>query len=276
MLKRVIAVVCAFTLLGCTPKVNKTPVTSDLPSDNNEKYTLIWSEEFEGDKLDESVWNLEEGYIANNELQDYKKTGNHTVSDGTLKIVAKKMNENKEFGSYTSARMTTYGKKSFTYGRIEARMKLPQGVGTWPAFWMLGNSIAEGGSWPNCGEIDIMEHVGFDPNVVHGSLHSTANNHSIGTQLSGKTTISSVEEWNIYGVLWDEKFIRFYIDNPENVFYTATAPTVKTTDNWPFDKPHFILLNLAIGGMWGGQKGVDNTIFDVTMEIDYVRVYTIN
>lgn len=234
---------------------------------------LVWSEEFDGESLNLENWNIEEGYIANDELQDYKKEGNHEVSDGTLKITAKKINDDKVFGSYTSARINTYGKQSFLYGRIEARMKLPKGVGTWPAFWMLGDAIFEGVRWPRCGEIDIMEYVGFDPGAIHGTLHSDDHNHMKGTQRGGSTQIEGEDDWHVYGIIWDEEGISCYVDDPENIYYRCDAPEAKTIGNWPFDKPHFIILNLAIGGMWGGEKGVDNSIFDTTMEVDYVRVY---
>lgn len=243
--------------------------------DTNPKYELIWSDEFDGEVFNEDYWSLEEGYVANDELQDYQKSGNHYLSNGTLKIVAKKLNDDKKFGSYTSARLNSYGKQGFTYGRIEARMKLPTGVGTWPAFWMLGNSIMEGTRWPTCGEIDIMEYVGFDPNIIWGSIHSKANNHIDGTQKTGSITIEGEDRWHTYGILWEESGIKFYFETPENVYYEVVAPEIKTAENWPFDEPHFLLLNLAVGGMWGGLKGVDNTIFDTTMEVDYVRVYRI-
>ncbi len=240
------------------------------------KYELIWSDEFDGETLNEEYWNLEQGYIVNDELQDYQREGNHFVSNGTLKIVAKKVNDDKKFGSYTSARINSYGKKGLTYGRIEARMKLPTGVGTWPAFWMLGDSIMEGVRWPECGEIDIMEYVGFDPTVIWGSIHSTANNHVDETQKTGSIEIEGEDRWHTYGILWEESGIKFYFETPDNIYYEVAAPEVRTAQNWPFDNQHFLLLNLAVGGMWGGLKGVDNAIFDTTMEVDYVRVYKIN
>ncbi|MFI3332764.1 MAG: glycoside hydrolase family 16 protein [Rikenellaceae bacterium] len=242
-----------------------------------EKYELAWSDEFDGNALDTTIWHLEQGYIANNELQNYQTSGNHKVSDGTLKIIARKVNDNKEYGSYTSARMISYyGDKSFTYGRIEARIKVPAGVGTWPAFWMLGDAIMEGGGWPSCGEIDIMEHVGYEPYKSYATIHYVDNTSNY-TYTSSSTQSDSEEAWLTYGVIWQEESMEFYLDDPENIYATYTTPANKT--NWPFDAPHFLLLNLAIGGDWGGVKGVDNTIFDATgyivMEVDYVRVYNI-
>lgn len=133
----------------------------------------------------------------------------------------------------------------------------------------------QGGGWPACGEIDIMEYVGFDPTIIWGSIHSTANNHIDGTQKTGSTTVEGEDRWHTYGILWRESGIQFYEGTPDNVYYEVVAPEIKTAENWPFDKQHFLLLNLAVGGMWGGLKGVDNSIFDTTMEVDYVRVYSI-
>ncbi len=274
-----VAIISACTLAPCTRSKVASAAADNFGStiavDTCSKYELIWSDEFDGDEVNAAFWSFDEGYIANDELQDYKKSGNHTVSNGTLKITAKKINDNKEFGSYTSARLQSHGKKSFTYGRIEARMKLPTGTGTWPAFWMLGDTIMQGGRWPACGEIDIMEYVGYDPQVVWGTIHSAANNHMNDTQVGGSTIVEGEDRWHTYGILWREQGIQYYVDSPENIYFEVAAPEVKTAENWPFDKPHFLLLNLAIGGMWGGKEGVDNSIFDTTMEVDYVRVYAI-
>ncbi len=255
--------------------------TYEFTLDNDvlgEQYELVWSDEFDGTALDLNTWHLEQGYIANNELQNYQTSGNHEVSDGTLKIIARKVNDDKVYGSYTSARMISYhGGASFKYGRIEARIKVPAGVGTWPAFWMLGDAILEGGSWPSCGEIDIMEHVGYDPDKIHATIHYWDNSSNYTSQ-NRSTSIVSEEEWLVYGVLWTGESMQFYINEIDNIYATYTTPSNKT--NWPFDASHFIILNLAIGGDWGGQQGVDNTMFDesgsVQMEVDYVRAYNIN
>ncbi len=238
--------------------------------DPNNDYKLVWSDEFEGSSVNTENWTFEEGYIANNELQDYKKDGNTVVSNGTLKITAKKVNDNKVFGSYTSARLITAGKREFQYGRVEARLKMPLGTGTWPAFWMLGSNIYTA-SWPRCGEIDIMEYVGYEPHKIHGSLH--AQDYNGGSSRTGSTTLNNEGEWNVYGTTWSEDGIEFYIGEPSNVYARFEPQGSKTEANWPYDQKFFILLNLAIGGQWGGLKGVDNTIFPVTYEIDYVRVY---
>ncbi len=247
---------------SCTVQIANDDPTND--------YELVWSDEFSGNAVNTNDWTFEEGYIANDELQDYKKEGNTIVSDGTLKIIAKKVNDNKQFGSYTSARIITAGKREFQYGRIEAKLKMPLGTGTWPAFWLLGSNIYTV-PWPRCGEIDIMEYVGYDPHKIHGSLH--AQDYNGGNSRTGTTTVANEGEWNIYGVTWSEQRIEFYVGEPTNVYASFEPTGSKNEANWPYDQKFFVILNLAIGGQWGGQKGVDNSIFPVTYEIDYVRVY---
>ncbi len=273
-MKKILTIVLAFVgvqvasaQLGAEAKSNSVA----QPAPNTEDYRLVWSDEFDGSEL-APHWVMEEGYIANNELQDYQKSGNHSLSGGTLKITAKKLNDKKEFGSYTSARMNTNGTKAFTYGRIEARMRLPLGVGVWPAFWMLGTNIAEAG-WPLCGEIDILEYVGYDPGVVHGTLHSEDYNHGKGTQRGHRTEVDNEAHWHTYGTIWTEEGFWFYVDDPAKPFWFCPANEVKTPEAWPFDAPHFLILNLAVGGGWGGLHGIDNSLFPATMEVDYVRVY---
>jgi len=232
--------------------------------------TLTWAEEFDGSGVNTTNWNFETGAggWGNQELQNYTNGDNAEVSDGTLKIIARKVNENKVAGSYTSTRMTS--RNNFLYGRIEARLKQPSGTGVWSAFWMLGSNINSVG-WPACGEIDIMEYVGHDANITHSALH-TPSSYSNTVNKGAKFVASVEEEFHVYGIIWTEKSIEFYVDDTDNVFYTY-SPSAKTDDTWPFDKSQFIILNLAIGGTWGGAQGIDNTIFPQTYEIDYVRVY---
>lgn len=239
---------------------------------------LVWSDEFNGDDWDEGTWYPELGANGwgNNEWQNYTPfRDNLSVSDGTLKITAELVGQGQRVGDYTSARLLS--RESFLYGRIEVRAKLPehQGNGLWPAIWMLGDTLRNGGSWPACGELDLMEYVSFDPNKVHASIHSTDNNHRNGTQLtSGSVHLETAEEeFHIYGLIWDERFLAFYIDEPDNVILQFNRPQNYDNDNWPFDKPHFFILNIAVGGDWGGLQGVDDSIFPATMEIDYVRVF---
>lgn len=240
-------------------------------------YNLVWSDEFEYSGLPDSTkWNYEVGGSGwgNNEKQFYleKSLENSFVKDGKLHIVALKNDfENK---LYTSARLATYQKFMLQYGKVEVMAKLPEGKGTWPAIWMLPESLRKKEeAWPLCGEIDILEHVGKDPNMVHVSLHSKLYNHIKNTQITHFERLADVSNtFHLYGIEWTPEFIKFYIDN--KLFYEAIKGEngkVTTNEGWPFDKPYFLILNLAIGGNWGGS--VDDTIFPSQMLIDYVRIY---
>lgn len=157
------------------------------------------------------------------------------------------------------------------YGRIEVRAKLPTGTGTWPAIWMLGNSIRSGTRWPDCGELDIMENVGFDPDIVHANIHTKAYNHVLGTAKGNKIKLEEpYNNFYTYSMEWFPDRIEFFVDDKRYFVYENenTGEAV-----WPFDKPHYLILNLAIGGGWGGQIGIDSNIFPQKYMIDYVRVY---
>ncbi|KJF42815.1 hypothetical protein LH29_15415 [Draconibacterium sediminis] len=236
------------------------------------KLELVWEDNFDGNAVNTDNWTFETGSggWGNNELQNYTAGDNAVVKDGILTITAKKLNEAKVAGSYTSSRMITSGKKEFTYGRMEIRAKLPSGTGIWPAIWMLGANIGTAG-WPACGEIDIMEYVGYQPNKVHATVHTSAGYGGNGDG-SSKTFETAEEEFHVYGLFWTEKELVFYTDSPENITHRY-APSSKNNDNWPFNKPHFFILNVAVGGNWGGAQGIDNAIFPQSMEVDYVRVY---
>jgi hypothetical protein len=187
------------------------------------------------------------------------------VHDGKLTIKAVKSS-----GSWTSARLVTKGKGDWLYGRIEVKAKLPEGVGTWPAIWMLPTDWEYGG-WPASGEIDIMEHVGYDFGTVHGTIHTEAFNHSIGTQLGKSVEVENVStQFHVYAIDWTEDEIIWYVDGDE--FCRIENPK-KTYKEWPFDKRFHLLLNIAIGGDWGGAQGVDPNLDEATMEIDYVKVF---
>ena len=246
-------------------------ITRDDP-DYAARLTLIWQDEFDGTSVNANNWTFETGATGwgNNELQNYTNGNNASVAGGKLTITARKVDENKLPGSYTSARMITMNKKEFLYGRIEIRAKLPSGTGIWPAIWMLGSNFKTAG-WPACGEIDIMEYVGYQPNTVHATIHTPSGYGGSGSGTSVPLATCE-EEFHNYGIIWNEKYIRFYIDDPANVIYTY-APVVKNSANWPFDQPFFLILNVAVGGNWGGANGIDNSIFPQSMEVDYVRVY---
>lgn len=234
---------------------------------------LIWADEFETEGLpDPNKWGYDQGDHGwgNNELQMYTKENleNARIENGIL-IIEAKQDTNYAKG-FTSARLVTKGKASWLYGYIEAKAKLPHGVGTWPAIWMLPEENKYGG-WPKSGEIDIMEHVGYDPGTVHGTVHTEAFNHTKGTQVGKTVSVPDFsDEFHVYAIDWTEDKIDFYIDDEH---YHTFENTGKGFEEWPFDHPFHIILNLAVGGDWGGAKGVDPNIWPQRMEVDYVRVY---
>ena len=240
----------------------------DHPGDS---WQLVWSDEFNYNGLpDSEKWAYDVGYIANNEKQYYTESRleNARVEDGHLVIEAKK--ESWEGFDYTSARLVTRGIETWIYGRYEARAKVPTGTGTWPAVWMLGENISEVG-WPACGEIDIMEYVGFDPNRVHGYVHTSAYNHRIDTEKGNSVELDRPwEEFHVYAIEWYENRIDFFVDDMK---YFTFEKESSDDDVWPFDKPQYLILNLAIGGNWGGQEGIDDSLFPHRFVVDYVRVY---
>lgn len=226
-------------------------------------YKLVWQDNFNGNAIDTTVWTHEvakPGWV-NNEKQRYTNGENTKVAHGKLQITARYEN-----GEYTSSRLITQNKKIFTYGIVEIKAKLPHGKGTWPALWLLGNNIKQVG-WPMCGEMDIMEHVGKDSGVVHSSIHNKSGYGS--TPYTGKVTINNpYENFHIFAMKWTPDDITFYVDEREVYHY---QPENKTPENWPFDKPAYLIFNIAVGGHWGGE--IDNTIFPTTMTIDWVKVY---
>jgi len=240
---------------------------ANLSSAQKANRKLVWEENFNGKALNEKSWNFEVGDgcpncgFGNNERQLYTKD-NHRLADGKLVITAKKDGD-----KYTSTRITTQGKKEFKYGRFEARAKLPVGQGIWPAFWMLGQNIKTAG-WPKCGEIDILEYIGREPDMVFTSLHTQdSHGNTINTK---KTKFEDIEEgFHVYAAEWDKDKIAFFVD--DRLVYTF-APENKTVDNWPFQQPFYIIINMAVGGNFGGPE-VDDKIFPQEFIIDYVRVY---
>lgn len=201
-----------------------------------------------------------------------KSLENSNVKDGNLHITA--LIKNHENCSYTSAKLTTFQRFTFQYGKVEVMAKLPSGKGTWPAIWMLPVSIKEQAeNWPLCGEIDIMEHVGKNPNFIHTSLHSELYNHIKGTQITHFEQFRDVlNTFHKYAIEWNAESIKFIID--DRLFFESQKGQEgrdSSNEGWPFDKPYFLILNLAIGGNWGGP--IDDSIFPAEMVIDYVRVY---
>lgn len=237
------------------------------------KWKLTWSDEFNYNGLPDSTkWNYDVGGsgFGNNELQYYTQndTSNAVVRNGLLRITARK--QNRDDKTYTSARLLTKDKSEFRYGKIEVRAKLPRGKGTWPAIWMLGKNISEAG-WPTCGEIDIMEHVGYEKDSIFGTIHSKSYNHTIGTQKVKAIFIDKpYDDFHVFSIEWTPEKIDFMMDNK---VYNHIVNEHKTANEWPFDQPFFLILNLAIGGNWGGKYGVDDSIFPAVFKVDYVRVY---
>ncbi len=248
-------------------------IISGIQAQNLAPAKLVWADEFSTDGLpDPNKWDYDIGDHGwgNNELQYYSKADlkNARIENGILTIEAKADPAHPK--GYSSARLVTRGKATWQYGFFEIKAKLPEGVGTWPAIWMLAEENRHGG-WPKNGEIDIMEHVGYDPGKVHGTVHTEAFNHSIGTQKGGFKMVENFQsEFHIYAIDWTEDKIDFYIDGEKYFSFANTGGDYK---EWPFNQPFHMILNIAVGGNWGGQKGVDENIWPQKMEVDYVRVY---
>lgn len=242
-------------------------------------YKLVWADEFETGPLpDPSKWAYDTHRNSagwyNNERQYYaaNRAENARVENGRLVITARKEDATPfpDGGGqeYTSARLFTKDRQSWTYGFFEIRAKLPCGLGTWPAIWTLADS----GGWPDGGEIDIMEHVGFEQGVVHGSVHTRAYHHAINTHRTNKVTRADVcEQFHRYQLTWTPERITIGIDDRN--YFSFRNDGSGDRAKWPFDRPQHLLLNIAVGGDWGGQRGVNPKAFPVSMEVDYVRVY---
>ncbi len=266
---------------------------------------LVWSDEFNGTgHPDPTKWNYEEGFVRNKERQYYTadRLENARVEDGRLILEARKehfanphfvsapagsvdraqsqpgyaqtANASVPAAEYTAASLVTFGKAAWKYGRIEVRAKIPHGRGIWPAIWMLGTNRGKV-KWPDCGEIDIMEFVGFMPDTIHGNVHLPARyaGHVDPVAAHMKATIESpapYADYHVYAMEWDRERVTVEFDGKPYLTYRNphTGPAA-----WPYDQPMYLLLNVAVGGTWGGQKGIDNTIFPQRMEVDYVRVY---
>lgn len=244
------------------------------PQDKNWAFDTnpVWADEFDyTGKPATAKWGYDLGGHGwgNNELQYYTdELNNARVADGKLIITARK--EQKENREYTSARLVSKNKGDWTYGRFEVKAKLPTGLGTWPAIWMLPTDWAYG-DWPKSGEIDIMEHVGYDQDRVHVTVHTQAYNHSINTQRGKSILVPGASTgFHVYRVDWTPYAVRGYIDDKQMFEFINEG---SGSAAWPFDKRFHMLLNVAVGGNWGGSKGVDASVFPQSMEVDYVRVY---
>jgi beta-glucanase (GH16 family) len=242
--------------------------------------SLVWSDEF--NSINTGTWNHETGGggWGNNEREYYTAGQNASIQfdsqagSNVLVLEARRdnpANYNCWYGrcEYTSSRMNTSGKKTFTYGRIEARLKLPQTQGIWPAFWMLGNDIGTVG-WPGCGELDIMEHVGFEPMITHGAMHGP--NYSGNTPFAGTNYLNENvnANYHVYAIEWNSTGVKWFVDGTQ--FYSVTKSQVQGYGTWVFDHPMFVLLNVAVGGNWPGNPD-GSSVFPQRMYVDYIRVY---
>ena len=267
-------------ILACEGEIKETkddPVISDTSA-----WLLVWFDEFDGAGIDDEKWNKllwRPGWV-NNESQAYTdRDTNLFIRDG--KLVIRGLIEPGYAGTdysgtdyvadFTSGRVNTAGLAGWTYGKFDIRAKLPKGNGSWPAIWMLGSNISTVG-WPHCGEIDIMEHVGHDDGNIHASIHTTDFNHMIGTQKSGQVIVpTATDSFHVYSLEWDSTYIRYLInDDPYFFIYNDSNGD---ENKWPFNNPHYIIVNLAIGGDWGGAQGIDNSAFPMEMEVDFIQVF---
>lgn len=247
-------------------------------------WILTWSDEFNsanGSAPDSTKWtyDLGGGGWGNQELQSYtSRTQNAQIQNGNLVITALQENYTGTDGigrNYTSARLKTQNLFTQAHGRFEARIKIPKGQGIWPAFWMLGNDIRQNG-WPKCGEIDIMENIGREPGTIHGSLHgpsSVAHTSDLTSTVSLPAGQNYLDDFHIYAIEWEPGTVRFYVDS--NNYATFTQAQLPAGGQWVFDHPFFIIMNVAVGGVWPGSPDA-STRFPEQMLVDYVRVYTKN
>ncbi len=271
-----LAVLLFSTILLLSSCANKTKKPQDSAnSETTNDYQLVWNDEFEYQGLPDSTkWLYDtEGNDAgwgNNEAQYYttKRIENAEVENGILKITALK--EDFENKKYTSARLIT--KPDWQYGRFETRAKLPAGVGTWAAIWMMpGGWTFNDGNWPDIGEFDIMEHVGHNSGVIHASAHSRDYQWQKNTQQTDTIRIEDAcEAFHTYVWEWSADVVKAYVD--EQLYFEYKNEGLGET-KWPYDKPFYLILNVAVGGAWGAMKGIDDEAFPQTMEVDYVRVY---
>jgi beta-glucanase (GH16 family) len=250
------------------------------PQPSRPGWKQVWSDEFnapDGSPVDTTKWVTESGGNGwgNQELEYYTTRPENAFQQGGNLVI--KVLQEKYTGAdgvtrdYTSARLKTLGQFSQKYGRFEARIKIPQGQGIWPAFWMLGDDIGKVG-WPKCGEIDIMENIGKEPATVHGTIHGPgySGDKGIGSPYSLPPDQHFADDFHLYAVEWEAKAIRFYVD--DHFYATRTPAELPKGTKWVYNHPFFLLLNVAVGGNWPGNPDA-TTVFPQTMLVDYVRVY---
>ncbi|PYO97671.1 MAG: glycosyl hydrolase family 16 [Gemmatimonadetes bacterium] len=249
--------------------VGVSSLIAGTPARSRTAWRLVWHDEFDGRALDARRWVRETGGDGwgNGELEFYTdRSENAHTSDGSLIMEARR----ERFGNrdYTSARLKTQGLGAWWYGRIEARIQIPRGQGLWPAFWMLAENCEQVG-WPGCGEIDIMENIGREPNRVHGTVHGPGYSGAQGVTSTYQLSAGSfADSFHVYAVEWESDAIRWYVD--DTLYRTVTPKDLP--GRWVYDHPFFIILNVAVGGYWPGTPD-STTVFPQTMRVDYVRVY---
>ena len=251
---------------GASAASPATPTPASGPAG----WSIVFADEFDAPgALDPAKWGYEIGYVRNDEKQYYTSRAENVRAEGGNLVIEGRKEAYQGYG-YTSASINTRGRFEFQYGRVEVRAKLPTGNGTWPAIWMLGTNISQVG-WPTCGEIDIMENVGFEPTRIHGTVHTAAYNHAQGTAKGASVTIANPgEDFHVYAMEWYPDHIDVFVDGQKYFTFRNEGTGSRT---WPFDKPQYLLINLAIGGSWGGQKGIDDSRFPHKYLVDYVRIY---
>ena len=293
---RLACLLCSLLLFGCaraavpaaqspapvpeTPTPTATPSPTPTPTPTPEPtpyigppegYELRFADEFEAAVIDESIWGFEIGpWPYNKELENYRRE-NAWIEGGSLVIEARKEDAGKRH--YTSARLTTQGKLDFTYGYLEVRAATPTARGTWSAVWLLPTDLRYGG-YLRSGEIDMLERVGYDARLVHATIHTEANNSVRDNPITASARIGKKDDgFHVYAMLWTESQIQISLDGVTMLTYDR--PQDAKSDTWPFDVPFHLILNLAVGGSWGGQMGVDDDAFPQRMLVDYVRLYTL-
>lgn len=259
------------SLLLCGWLFGANAVAQEIPG-----WNLVWGDEFtqaDGSSPDAAKWTYDIGASGwgNNELQYYtSRTNNVRIENNQLVIEARQ--ENYMGANYTSTRLKTQGKASWAYGRMEARIKIPRGQGIWPAFWMLGTNITSVG-WPSCGEIDILENIGREPTIIHGTVHGPgySGGNGIGGPYSLPGNPAFADDFHVYAVEWSTNQIKWFLDGVQ--YFTITPASLPGGAAWVFTAPQFMILNVAVGGNWPGYPD-GTTVFPQRMTVDYVRVYT--
>lgn len=263
-----ICISLVFSTTGCTQAI-PTPVPTATPIPLLEGWNLVWHDEFDDEQINRENWTFDIGGHGwgNGEMQYYTdRSENARLENGLLVVEAR---QEKYAGSYyTSARLKSQGLQEFQYGRMEARLKVPEGKGFWPAFWMLGSNFLQAG-WPDCGEIDIMEHIGKEPDLIMGTLHGPGYSGALGLSGWNRQTYNIADDFHTFAIEWDQNQITWFYDG--NAYHTVKREDVSNRP-WVFDQPFFFIVNFAVGGTLGGMVS-PQTVFPSQYLVDYVRVY---